>query len=722
MPPVPPALLEAAAPVSGLDAHAFLRTLATVLIVAAGTSVLFQRLRLPVVFGYLAAGMIVGPYTSIPLVADRGIVQALSELGVILLMYSIGLEFRLRRVAQVASTAGIAALVETGLMFGVGVLAADLLGWSPFERLVAGAGIAISSTTIIARTFAELRVGGRVAELTFGILIVEDLIAIVLLATLGALAAGGGLGVETIGLTLVRLGTFLAGLLAAGLLLVPRTMRRVVALGRDETTLVAAVGLCFGVALLALAFGYSVALGAFVAGSLVAESGESERVEALVGPVRDVFVAIFFVSVGMLLDPTVVAAHWRTILLFTALVMAGKALFASAGAFLAGAGLRTAVQTGLSLAQIGEFSFLIASLGVAAGARAELFTIAVAVSAITTLATPMLVQRASGVAAWVDRKLPHRLQTFAALYGTWLARLRTASPAEPPRRRRLVRRLVLDSALLAVIILGAFTERGRFAPLVHGWVDLAPERGEQLVLLGALALTLPVVITMFLTARHLAGDLALQALPQPARGVDAARAPRRALTATVHLGLTTLALAVPLLLLQPMLPRYSTPVIVAAFLLLLVGAVWTAARDLEGHARAGAEVIATALAQELGRNTVEHDLTRTMERMVVMLPGLGEPVLMTVAPGSRCDGRTLGEVDLRGVTGATVLALTTDAEGARRSFVPTATDRLEAGDILAVAGAPDALAHAREMIEVGTAPPLPIAHRGSRAIPRSEEP
>ena len=471
-----------------------------------------------------------------------------------------------------------------------------------------------------------MRVGGRVAELTFGILIVEDLIAIVLLATLGALAAGGGLGVETIGLTLVRLGTFLAGLLAAGLLLVPRTMRRVVALGRDETTLVAAVGLCFGVALLALAFGYSVALGAFVAGSLVAESGESERVEALVGPVRDVFVAIFFVSVGMLLDPTVVAAHWRTILLFTALVMAGKALFASAGAFLAGAGLRTAVQTGLSLAQIGEFSFLIASLGVAAGARAELFTIAVAVSAITTLATPMLVQRASGVAAWVDRKLPHRLQTFAALYGTWLARLRTASPAEPPRRRRLVRRLVLDSALLAVIILGAFAERGRFAPLVHGWVDLAPERGEQLVLLGALALTLPVVITMFLTARHLAGDLALQALPQPARGVDAARAPRRALTATVHLGLTTLALAVPLLLLQPMLPRYSTPVIVAAFLLLLVGAVWTAARDLEGHARAGAEVIATALAQELGRNTVEHDLTRTMERMVVMLPGLGEPV------------------------------------------------------------------------------------------------
>lgn len=228
--------------VPALDAHEFLRTLAVVLMVAAGASVLFQRLRLPVVFGYLAAGMIVGPYTSIPFVANEAIVQSLSELGVILLMFSIGLEFRLRRVGQVAGTAGIAALLETGLMFGLGALLADLLGWTPFERLVAGAMVAISSTTIIARTFAELKVGGRVAELVFGVLIIEDLIAIVLLATLGALATGGGLGVTTIGITLVQLGTFLTGLLAVGLLVVPRFMRAVIGLGRDETTLVAAVG------------------------------------------------------------------------------------------------------------------------------------------------------------------------------------------------------------------------------------------------------------------------------------------------------------------------------------------------------------------------------------------------------------------------------------------------------------------------------------------------
>lgn len=691
-----------------LDPHDFLRTLAIVLMMAAGTSVVFQRLKLPVVFGYLVAGMLVGPFTSIPLVADRGIVQSLSELGVILLMFSIGLEFRLKRVAQVAGTAGIAAILETGIMFGLGALAADLLGWSPFERLVAGAMVAISSTTIISRTFAELNVRGRVAELVFGILIIEDLIAIVLLATLGALAANGGMGWEDVALTLVRLGTFLAGFLVVGLVVVPRFMRSVVKLGRNETTLIAAVGVCFAAALTALGFGYSVALGAFVAGSLVAESGEAHRIEKLVHPVRDVFVAIFFVSVGMLLDPGVMRAHLGTIVIFTVLVMVGKTLAASVGSFLSGAGLRASVQAGLSLAQIGEFSFLIATLGVAAGARAEIFTIAVAVSAITTLATPLLVSSAGFIAATVDRKLPRRLQTFSTLYGSWIARLRSAPAVELPRQRRLARRLALDSTLLGVIVLGAAAERGRFTKVLEATFEIPTARGLQIVWLGAAVIAVPIVVAVFLTARHLAGELATRALPSPKGRLDLARAPRRALTATFHLGLTSLALLVPFLLLQPLLPRYSTALIFVSLALLLLGTVWQATRDLEGHARAGAEVIATALVQELNRNTEEHDLNRTMERMVVMLPGLGEPVLMTVGKGCRLDGRTLGELDVRGLTGATVMAVTREAGGERKSFVPSATTRLEAGDLVAIAGSPDALAAVREMVDAPRAAAVPV--------------
>lgn len=694
--------------VTALDPHDFLRTLAIVLMMAAGTSVVFQRLKLPVVFGYLVAGMLVGPFTSIPLVADRGIVQSLSELGVILLMFSIGLEFRLKRVAQVAGTAGIAAILETGIMFGLGALAADLLGWSPFERLVAGAMVAISSTTIISRAFAELNVRGRVAELVFGILIIEDLIAIVLLATLGALAANGGLGWEDVALTLVRLGTFLAGFLIVGLVVVPRFMRSVVKLGRNETTLIAAVGVCFAAALTALGFGYSVALGAFVAGSLVAESGEAHRIEKLVHPVRDVFVAIFFVSVGMLLDPGVMRAHLGTIVLFTVLVMVGKTLAAAVGSFLSGAGLRASVQAGLSLAQIGEFSFLIATLGVAAGARSELFTIAVAVSAITTLATPLLVSSAGFIAATVDRKLPRRLQTFSTLYGSWIARLRSAPAVELPRQRRLARRLALDATLLGVIVLGAAAERGRFTKVLEATFQIPTARGLQIVWLGAAVIAVPIVVAVFITARHLAGELATRALPSPKGRLDLARAPRRALTATFHLGLTSLALLVPFLLLQPLLPRYSTALIFVALALLLLGTVWQATRDLEGHARAGAEVIATALVQELNRNTEEHDLNRTMERMVVMLPGLGEPVLMTVGKGCRLDGRTLGELDVRGLTGATVMAVTRQAGGERKSFVPSATTRLEAGDLVAIAGSPDALAAVREMVDAPRAAAVPV--------------
>ena len=202
-------------------------------------------------------------------------------------------------------------------------------------------------------------------EIVFGILIFEDLIAILLVAILTAVAAGGGLSPADIGLVVVRLATFLIALLSIGILLVPRFMRIVVRLGSDETTLVAAIGICFACAFLALSFGYSVALGAFIAGSLVSESGEEKAVERLVLPVRDMFVAIFFVSVGMLIDPGVIVAHWGAVLVLAGVVIVGKVIAVSISAFLTGNGLGLAVQSGMSLAQVGEFSFIIAAIGLA---------------------------------------------------------------------------------------------------------------------------------------------------------------------------------------------------------------------------------------------------------------------------------------------------------------------------------------------------------------------
>src|SRR5262245_51704088 len=307
-------------------ANEFLQTLALVLCVAAVTTVLFQRLKQPVVLGYLLAGMIVGPHIPIPLEAESHTVEALAELGVILLMFSLGIDFSLSKLLRVGPTAGFVAVVQWRLMLWLGYAVGQAFGWSRLASLYAGAAIAISSTTIIIKAFEEQNIKDEFTHLVFGILIDEDLIAILFLTILTALSAGEKLSALAIAEAAGRLAAFLVVLLVVGLLTVPRLFRAIVRLDRAETTVVASVGLAFGFALLALAFGYSVALGAFMAGALIAESGVEKTIEHLVQPVRDIFAAIFFVSVGMLIDPAQIAAHWPVVLVFLIVVIVGKVL------------------------------------------------------------------------------------------------------------------------------------------------------------------------------------------------------------------------------------------------------------------------------------------------------------------------------------------------------------------------------------------------------------
>ena len=281
--------------------------------------------------------------------------------------------------------------------------------------------ITASSTTIIAKTFEERGVDRELRDQVMGVLVVEDLVAVLFLAGLGSFTGTAG-AAPSMFVTVLRLLTLLIIWVTIGLVVVPRLIRRIVKMVRPETIVITSIGLCFAFALLARALGYSVALGAFIAGSLIAESGRGKQVAELVEPVRDMFAAVFFVAVGMLIDPALVAQHWGVVLLLTAVVIVGKFVGVSDWARSSpGRGTQAAVRTGLSMAQIGEFSFIIVSLGVATGAvRAFLFPVAVAVSAITTLATPWLIGSSDGIAAWVDRKLPRPLQTYATLYASWL--------------------------------------------------------------------------------------------------------------------------------------------------------------------------------------------------------------------------------------------------------------------------------------------------------------
>ncbi len=685
------------------DAHEFLRSLTVVLAVAAVTTVLFQRLRQPVVLGYLIAGLIVGPHVPIPLVANPAVVQTLSELGVILLMFSLGLEFRLRKLMAVGPTAGLTALLQSSLMVWLGFTIGRLFGWTPLESLFAGAVIAISSTTIIAKAFDEQGITGTLREFVVGVLIVEDLIAVLLMAVLTAIASGSGLAAGPLVGTVARLVAFLVILVAVGLMVVPRTIRAIVRLKRRETTLVASIGICFTIALLAQVFGYSVALGAFLAGSLVAESGEEKQIERLVEPVRDVFGAVFFVSVGMLIDPALVAQHWGAVVALTAAVIIGKVVSVSLGAFLTGSGMRTSVQAGLSLAQIGEFSFIIAALGLALHATGEfLYPVAVAVSAITTLLTPWMIRASEPIAAWVDRKLPRPLQTFAVLYGSWLEELRARRPAATAVAgiRRLLRLLLLDAAIIAVLIVATSASIGRIAAFARDQLGLSQVVARWLVVAAAAALSAPFCVGVVRLSQKLGVTLARLALPaEKHKRVDFAAAPRRMLVVTFQLA-GVLLVGTPLLALtQPFLPAALGAAVLALLVVVLGVAFWRSATNLQGHVRAGAEVVLEALAAQ-SRPRPTPTATDTLEQVHQLLPGLGALAAVPLDAGSAVIGRTLAQVNLRGRTGATVLAITRADGGV---LVPTAKERLREGDVLAVAGTHEAIDAAKAAL-LGRAP------------------
>ena len=683
------------------DAHAFLQNLALVLCVAAVTSVLFQRLRQPVVFGYLLAGMIVGPHVPIPLVADEEMIRTLSELGVILLLFSLGLEFSLRKLLQIGPTAGLVAVAQSSGMVWIGYVLGQLFGWTTLESVYTGAVIAISSTTIIAKAFEEQRVKGKFTDVVLGVLIIEDLIGIFLIAILTTISAGTAVSASSLGITGARIATFLAGLIGIGLLVIPRTVRAVVRMGRPETTLVASIGICFAAALLALSFGYSVALGAFIAGSLIAESGEEKVVEHLVMPVRDMFAAIFFVSVGVLIDPAIIIEHWGAVLAFSVVVILGKVVFVSIASFLIGYSPRTSVQAGMSLAQIGEFSFIIAAVGLSSGATRDfLYPIAVAVSAITTLTTPWLIRAAGPVAEWVDRKLPAPLQTYVTLYGSWIERMRRAPGAGSAKSntRRFVRLLLIDAVLIAAVVIGAALEAGRVSGLLSAGTGLSQPVSSSIVLTAAGVLGLPLLIGLIRTAGRLATELALKAFPPAAKGkVDFAASPRRALAVTLQIA-TLAVIGAPLLVITlPFLPSYRYALVPFAFVAIPAVVFWRTTMNLQGHAKAGAEVIAMKLSEQMSGSTGPRDdaLQHDMDRVRAALPGLGEPVSLRVPESSPAAERTLAELNLRGQTGATVLAILRQDE---QVLVPSGHERIHAGDVLAVAGTEDAVVAVRELI------------------------
>ncbi|PST81642.1 sodium:proton antiporter [Pedobacter yulinensis] len=395
--------------------------LGLILAAAGVTTLVFKRIRQPLVLGYILAGMLVGPHFKfIPTVTDQKSITIWAEIGVIFLLFSLGLEFSFKKLVKVGGTASVTAIVEVVFMLLAGYLAGQAMGWSTMDSIFLGGILSVSSTTIIIRAFEELGVKHKkFAGLVFGVLIVEDLVAILLLVLLSTLALSQQAAGTEMLVSILKLGFFLVLWFLGGIFLVPTFLRATRKLMNDETMLVVSLALCLIMVLLAVKVGFSPALGAFIMGSILAETTQAEKIEHLTKSVKDLFAAIFFVSVGMMINPSILVDYAMPILVVTLVTVSGKFISSSLGALLSGQPLKTSIQTGMSLAQIGEFSFIIATLGVSLKVTSDfLYPIAVAASAITTFTTPYLIKLSEPFYHFLNRILPTRWTAAISRYST----------------------------------------------------------------------------------------------------------------------------------------------------------------------------------------------------------------------------------------------------------------------------------------------------------------
>ena len=465
--------------------------LAIILIAAGIFTVISKALKQPLILGYIVAGFLVGPHLGLFPQFSAESVHQWSEIGIIFMLFSLGLEFSFKKLLQIGSSALITAGTICVGMFLTGTLVGTAMRWTLMESIFLGGLLSMSSTTIILKAYDDMGLKNKpYASLIFGSLVFEDLIAVLMMVLLSTMAVSNQFAGGEMLLALAKLGFFLILWFLVGIFVIPSLLKRFRRYLTDEILLLVSIGLCFGMVVIANAVGFSSALGAFVMGSILAETAEGEHIHKVTTGIKDLFGAIFFVSVGMMVDPAVIAEHWPTILVITLVAMTGILLFSSSGALLAGKGLDTAVHTGFTMAQLGEFGFIIASVGCSLGVlRGFIYPVIIAVSVITAFTTPYMIKAADPVLAWLRRRLPANV----------LARIDTPqeeagkrSRAEQSEWKRLLTsyflRVGLYSVLLIAILIGSRLYLNRLAAnWLGGWSDFARNLTVTLVTLAVMA-------------------------------------------------------------------------------------------------------------------------------------------------------------------------------------------------------------------------------------------
>lgn len=389
--------------------------LALILVTAGITTVIFKWLKQPLVLGYIIAGILIGPYFPwFPVVGDHESVETWSEIGMVFLLFAIGLEFSFKKLKKQAGTVGITALTELVSMCVIGFLLGKLLGWSRMDCIFLGAMLSMSSTTIIAKAFEDLKMKGeKFTGSVIGVLVVEDLAAILMMVILSTLAVSTTLNGSELLYSVIKLVFFLLVWYVGGVFIIPTILKWTRKFMSEETLTVFAVGLCFSMVWLANKVGFSSALGAFIMGSILAETLEAEMIHKLTTPIKNLFGALFFVSVGMMVNPVILVQYWWQVLVITLVVVVLKSLSSGIGMLLSGDNLRNSVRAGMCFGQIGEFSFIIATVGISFGVIDDfMYPIIVSVSIITTFLTPYLIKGGDPLYHWIERKFPDKFVKY----------------------------------------------------------------------------------------------------------------------------------------------------------------------------------------------------------------------------------------------------------------------------------------------------------------------
>ena len=380
--------------------------LALILISAGVTTILFKWLKQPLVLGYIVAGFLVGPHFNLfPTITQTAVISEWSEIGIIFLLFALGLEFSFKRLFQVGSTAFITAGVEIITVFLAGFLTGYLFGWTTTESIFLGGMLAMSSTTIVIKAFSDMGIKKqKFADIVLVVLIIQDLVAILMMVLLPAIAVRNNLDGSEMLMSIIKLVFFIILWFLVGIYVFPSFFKWTRKLINEETLLIISIGLCFGMVALATSLGFSSALGAFVMGSILGETVEGHKIEKLMKSIKDLFGAIFFVSVGMMVDPQILVQYWLPIVILSLVTIIVKAVMSAAGVLMSGESLKVAVQTGMSLSQIGEFAFIIATLGNSLGVMEDyIYPVIVAVSVITTFTTPYCIKLAGPLADGIER-------------------------------------------------------------------------------------------------------------------------------------------------------------------------------------------------------------------------------------------------------------------------------------------------------------------------------